>query len=49
MARGINKVILIGNLGRDPETPVYAGPASGDELQRGDERVLAGPQHQRTA
>ena len=31
MARGINKVILIGNLGRDPETRVHARRHDGDE------------------
>ena len=42
MARGINKVILIGNVGADPELRYTPARRGGCEFQRGDERKLDG-------
>ena len=43
MSRGsINKVLLIGNLGADPELRFTSGGGAGRQLQSGHQRVLAG-------
>ena len=46
MAKSVNKVILIGNLGKDPESEVHPQRYARGPFHPGDERAVQGQRRQ---